>query len=68
MFLFEHAETTITLTPTDDGTQATFESQFEIPGRLNFAEGFAARMVKKRIESNLNAAKRILEARYLTNQ
>ncbi len=63
MFLFEHAETTITLTPKDGGTQATFVSQFEIVDRLKFAEGFAARMGEKRIEGNLNAAKRILESR-----
>ncbi len=62
MFLFEHAETTITLKPKDNGTEATFESQFEIVGRLKFAEGFAARMGKKRIEGNLDAAKRLLEA------
>jgi hypothetical protein len=32
MFLFEHAETTITLKPKDNGTEAIFESQFEIVG------------------------------------
>jgi len=62
MFLFEHAETTITLKPKDNGTEATFESQFEIVGRLKFAEGIVARMGKKRIEGNLDAAKRLLEA------
>jgi carbon monoxide dehydrogenase subunit G len=62
MFLFDHAETAITLKPKDNGTEATFESQFEIVGRLKFAEGFVARMGKKRIEGNLNAAKRLLEA------
>ena len=62
MFLFERAETTITLKPKDNGTEATFESQFEIVSRLKFAEGFAARMGKKRIEGNLNAARRLLEA------
>ena len=62
MFLFEHAETTITLKPKDNGTEATFESQFEIVGRLKFAEGFVARLGKKRIEGNLNTAKRLLEA------
>jgi hypothetical protein len=30
VFLFERAETTITLKPKDNGTEATFESQFEI--------------------------------------
>ena len=62
MFLFEHAETAITLKPKDNGTEATFEYQFEIIGRLKFAEGFAAKMGKKRIESNLDTAKRLLEA------
>ena len=62
LFLFEHAETTITLKPKDNGTEATFESQFEIVGRLKIAEGIVARMGKKRIEGNLDAAKRLLEA------
>ncbi len=62
MFLFEHAETAITLKPKDNGTEVTYESQFEIVGSLKFAEEFAARMGKKRIEGNLNAAKRVLEA------
>lgn len=62
MFLFERAETTITLTPKENGTEATCEYQFEIIGRLKFAEGFVARMGKKRIEGNLDNAKRLLEA------
>ncbi len=62
MFLFERAETVVMLKPKDNGTEATFEYQFEIIGRLKFAEGFVARMGKKRIEGNLNAAKRLLEA------
>ena len=62
MFLFERAETAITLKPKDNGTEATCEYQFEIIGRLKFAEGFAAKMGKKRIESNLDTAKRLLEA------
>ena len=61
MFLFEHAETIFTLKPKDNGTEVTYESQFEIVGTLKFAERFAARMGKKRVESNLNAAKRLLE-------
>ena len=61
MFLFEHAETIFTLKPKDNGTEVTYEAQFEIVGTLKFAEGFAARMGKKRVESNLNAAKRLLE-------
>jgi len=62
MFLFNHAETAITLKPKDNGTEATFKSQFEIVGRLKFAEGFVGRLGKKRIEGNLNTAKRLLEA------
>lgn len=62
MFLFERAEIAITLKPKDNGTEATFENQFEIIGRLKFTEGFVASMGKKRIEGNLNAAKRLLEA------
>jgi len=62
MFLFEHAETIFTLKPKDNGTEVTYESQFEIVSSLKFAEGFAARMGKKRIEGNLNTAKRLLEA------
>jgi uncharacterized protein YndB with AHSA1/START domain len=61
MFLFEHAEIAITLKPEGDGTEATCEYQFEIIGRLKFAEGFVARMGKKRIEGNLDTAKRLLE-------
>jgi hypothetical protein len=62
MFLFERAETVVSLKPKDNGTEAIFEYQFEIIGRLKFAEGFAAKMGKKRIESNLDTAKRLLEA------
>ena len=62
MFLFERAETVVMLKPKDNGIEATFEYQFEIIGRLKFAEGIVARMGKKRIEGNLNAAKRLLEA------
>jgi uncharacterized protein YndB with AHSA1/START domain len=62
MFLFERAEIAITLKPKGDGTEATCEYQFEIVGTLKFAEGFVARMGKKRIEGNLDTAKRLLEA------
>jgi carbon monoxide dehydrogenase subunit G len=62
MFLFEHAEIAITLKPKDNGTEATCEYQFEIVGRLKFVEGFVARLGKKRVEGNLNAARRLLEA------
>lgn len=62
MFLFEHAEIAIMLKPKGDGTEATCEYHFEIVGTLKFAEGLVARMGKKRIESNLNAAKGLLEA------
>lgn len=62
MFLFERAETAITLKPKDNGTEATFEYQFEVVGILNLAEGIVARIGKKRIEGNLDNAKRLLEA------
>ena len=62
MFLFERAETAITLKPKDNGTEATFEYQFEVVGILNLAEGIVAKIGKKRIEGNLDAAKRLLEA------
>jgi uncharacterized protein YndB with AHSA1/START domain len=62
MFLFERAETAITLTPKDKGTEATFECQFEVVGTLKFAEGIIAKMGKKRIEGNLDTSKRLLEA------
>jgi hypothetical protein len=38
MFLFERAEIAITLNPKGDGTEATFEYQFEIVGTLKFAD------------------------------
>jgi carbon monoxide dehydrogenase subunit G len=62
MFLFERAETAITLQPKDNGTEANYETQFEVVGRLKFAGGLIARMGKKRIESNFENAKRLLEA------
>ena len=62
MFLFERAETAITLKPKDNGTEATCEYQFEIVGRLKFTEGLVAKMGKKRIEGNLDTAKCLLEA------
>ena len=62
MFLFEHAETAITLKSKDTGTAATCEYQFEIVGTLKFAERFIAWMGKKRIEGNVENAKRLLEA------
>jgi hypothetical protein len=61
MFRFEHAETIFALKPKDNGIEVTLESQFELVDSLKFAEGFAAKMGKKRIEGNLNAAKRLLE-------
>jgi uncharacterized protein YndB with AHSA1/START domain len=62
MFLFDRAETTITLTPKDNGTETTYATQFEIVRRLKFAEGLLAWVGKKRIEGNLNAARQLLEA------
>src|SRR5512139_2547632 len=39
MFLFERAETVVTLKPMGNGTEATCEYQFEIVRRLKFTEG-----------------------------
>ncbi len=61
-FPIERLELTITLEPMNNGTQVTFESQFEIVGVLKFAEGFFAKMGEKQDGSNFETAKRLLEA------
>ncbi len=55
-------ESTITLKPKNDGTQVTFESQFELVGALKFAEGFFVKLGKKQDGKNFDIAKRLLEA------
>jgi hypothetical protein len=52
----------ITLAPKENGTQLTFESQFELIGGLKFAEGFFAKMGEKGDGKNFETAKRLLEA------
>jgi len=55
-------ESLVSLTPEQNGTQLTFESQFEMTGVLKYAEGFFARMGEKGDGKNFDTAKRILEA------
>jgi carbon monoxide dehydrogenase subunit G len=61
-FPIERLESTITLGQKNNGTQVTFESQFEIVGALKFAEGFFVRMGEKQDGRNFDTAKRLLEA------
>ncbi len=61
-FPIERLESTITLEQKYNGTQVTFESQFEIVGVLKFAEGIFAKMGEKQDGSNFDTAKRLLEA------
>ena len=60
-FPLENMESAITLSPKNNGTQVSFESQFELVGLLKFAEGFFANMGKKQDGSNFETAKKILE-------
>lgn len=46
----------------ENGTQLTFESQFGIVGILKFAEGMFGKLAEKGDGSNLDTAKRLLEA------
>ena len=62
LFIINGFESIITLSPKDNGTQVTFESQFEIIGAMKFTEGFFARMSEKGDGENFNTAKRLLEA------
>ena len=62
VFPIERLESIITLEPINNGTQVTFESQFEIVGVLKFAEGFFTRMGEKQDGRNFEIAKQILEA------
>ena len=61
-FPIESIESAITLAPKENGTQLTFESQFGIVGILKFAEGMFGKLAEKGDGSNLDTAKRILEA------
>ena len=62
MFLIERMETAIMLKPKNNGTEVTFESQFELVGVLKFADGIFARMGEKQVGKNFDIAKRLLEA------
>ena len=62
MFLIERMDTAITLKPKNNGTDVTFETQFELVGGLKFIDGIFARMGKKQVGRNLDIAKQILEA------
>ncbi len=61
-FPIESIESAIMLAPKENGTQLTFESQFELVGTLKFAEGFFTRMGEKQDRKNFETAKRLLEA------
>ena len=62
LFIINGFESIITLSPKDNGTQVTFESQFEIIGAMKFTEVFFARMGEKGDGKNFNTAKQLLEA------
>ena len=61
VFLIERLESAITLKPKNNGTEVTFESQFEIAGVLKFVEGLFARMGEQQDGRNFDIAKQILE-------
>jgi carbon monoxide dehydrogenase subunit G len=61
-FPIERMESTIALKPKNNGTQVTFESQFELVGALKFAESFFAKVGEKQDGKNFETAKRLLEA------
>jgi carbon monoxide dehydrogenase subunit G len=61
-FPLERMESAVMLRPRDNGTQVTFESQFELVGVLKFAEGLFANMGRKQDGNNFETAKKILEA------
>jgi hypothetical protein len=61
-FPLERMESVIMLSPKNNGTQVTFESNFELVRILKFAEGFFANMGEKQDGSNFEIAKKILEA------
>ncbi len=61
-FPIESIESVVTLDPTENGTQLTFESQFGLAGVLKFAEGVFKKLAEKGDGNNFDTAKRILEA------
>lgn len=52
----------VTLSPKENGTQITFESQFGLAGILKFAEGMFRKLATKGDGDNFDTAKRLLEA------
>jgi len=61
-FPIESIESVITLTPKENGTQLTFESQFGLVGILKFAEGLFRKLAEKGDGDNFETAKRLIEA------
>ena len=61
-FPIESIESTVTLSPKENGTQLTFESQFGLVGILKFAEGMFKKLAEKGDGNNFDTAKRLLEA------
>jgi len=60
-FPIESIESAVTLSPEENGTQLTFESQFGIAGILKFADGVFGKLARKGDGSNFETAKRLLE-------
>lgn len=61
-FPIESIESAVTLVPTENGTQLTFESQFGLARVLKFAEGMLKKLAEKGDGENFDTAKRLLEA------
>lgn len=61
-FPIERLEQTIRLKPEGDGTQAAFESKFELVRGLKFAEDFLGKYGETQDRKNFEVAKRLLEA------
>ena len=62
MFLIDPMVSAITLLPKDNGTEMTFETQFELVGVFKLADGIFTRMGEKQVGRNFDIAKHILEA------
>ena len=61
-FPLECIESAVTLTPKENGTQLTFESQFGLVGVLKVVEGMFRKVAEKEDGNNFDTAKRLLEA------
>jgi hypothetical protein len=62
MFLVDRMETAIKLKPKNNGTDVTFETQFELFSVWKIVDGIFTRMGEKQVRRNFNVAKQILEA------